>query len=83
MTTLELKKEFHDLIESISNEKLLLNFYDLLKNRLSNPDGKLWNTLSEEEQQELLMAFDESNDDKNLLGQNEIKAKHKKWLYYH
>ncbi len=30
---IELKKSFHLLIDSIDNENLLLNFYDLLKQR--------------------------------------------------
>ena len=30
MTTIELKKNFHRLIDSIDNEGLLLRFYDLI-----------------------------------------------------
>lgn len=31
MDTLELKRSFHHLIDSIDNDDLLLNFYELLK----------------------------------------------------
>jgi len=35
MNTIELKKAFHNLIDSIDNERLLFNFYDLIKNRIT------------------------------------------------
>ncbi len=49
--TLELKKDFHNLIDSIDNESLLSNFYDLLKRRISGKEGKLWKGLTEKEQE--------------------------------
>jgi hypothetical protein len=30
MNTIELKKNFHILIDSIDNENLLINFYDII-----------------------------------------------------
>ena len=35
MNTIELKKSFHLLIDSIDNENLLINFYDILKTKSS------------------------------------------------
>ncbi len=46
MNTLELKKDFHNLIDSIDNETLLSDFYILIKERLSGKDGKLWKGLT-------------------------------------
>ena len=39
MNTIELKQNFHHLIDNIDNEKLLVNFYDLLKKRSSAKEG--------------------------------------------
>ena len=80
MNTLELKKNFHDLIDSIENESLLSKFYDLIKKRISSKEGQLWDKLSLQEQEELLQAFEESNEPYNLISHEEMKKKHKKWL---
>ena len=79
MNTLELKKDFHSLIDSIDNESLLLDFYKLLK-RKTGKEGKLWKRLSEKEQEELLLAFEESEKPENLISHVEMKKKHEKWL---
>jgi hypothetical protein len=80
MTTIELKDNFHHLIDSIDNEILLLRFYDLMKSRTISKEGKLWSRLTKEEQEELLMAFEESEKEENLLSHDEVMKKHKKWL---
>ena len=80
MDTTELKKSFHLLIDSIDNENLLLNFYDLLKQRTNAKDGRLWDKLDYEEQKELLHAVEESKSEENLISSDELKKKHKKWL---
>ena len=80
MTTIELKNNFHQLIDSIENENLLLKFYELMRNRSISKEGNLWSRLSKEEQDDLLMAFNESDKEENLIKQNEMMNKHKKWL---
>ena len=80
MNTLELKKDFHDLIDSIDNVNLLSNFYDLIKKRLSSKEGQLWNRLTEKEREELLLAFEESEKPENLISHEELKKRHEKWL---
>ena len=80
MNTIELKQNLHLLIDSIENEKLLINFYDLIKKRATAKEGQLWNKLTNLEQEELLLSLEESKDPENLLSQDEMKKKHKKWL---
>ena len=80
MNALEIKRNFHNLIDSIDNEKLLSNFYDLIKNRISSKEGQLWKRLSKEEQKELLIAFEESQEPGNLISHDEMKKKHEEWL---
>lgn len=80
MNTIELKKSFHQLIDSIDNENLLINFYDLIKKRSSDKEGQLWNKLSNQEQKELLLSLEESKNPENLIDHEEMKMKHKKWL---
>ena len=80
MNTIELKRSFHSLIDSIDNDCLLMNFYDLMKTRTLTKEGQLWNRLTENEQEELLMALEESENPENLISHEEMKKKHKKWL---
>ncbi|OFX25041.1 MAG: hypothetical protein A2033_10025 [Bacteroidetes bacterium GWA2_31_9] len=80
MSTLDLKRNLHLLIDSIDNENLLLNFYNLMKTRTSLNEGKLWEKLSEQEQNELLLAFEESFEPENLISLEVMKKKHEKWL---
>ena len=80
MNTLELKKDFHNLIDSIDNESLLSDFYALIKRRISAKEGTLWKGLTKKEQEELYLAFEESENPENLISHKEMRKKHKKWL---
>ncbi|HBS84970.1 MAG: hypothetical protein A2W91_07025 [Bacteroidetes bacterium GWF2_38_335] len=80
MKAIELKRDFHALIDSIDNENLLLIFYDLIKRRTSTKEGQLWSKLTKQEQKDLLIAFEESQVPENLISSEEMVKKHKKWL---
>ena len=72
-----MKKHFHQLIEKIDNEDLLIKFYDLMKRSSSSREGQLWNRLTKEEQEELLRSVEESENSKNVKSHEEMKSKHK------
>lgn len=74
---MELKQNFHHLIDSIDNEKLLINFYELIKTRSSAKEGQLWNRLTIYEQEELLLSLEESKNPENLISHDEMVKKHK------
>jgi hypothetical protein len=80
MNTTELKKSLHDLIDSIDNKHLLINFYDLIKKRTSTKEGQLWSRLTMQEQEELLSTLEESEKPENLIEYEEMRKKHKKWF---
>ena len=80
MNTIELKNNLHHLIDSTNNDHLLSRFYSLLVTIKEQPEGKLWNRLSQEEKDELLLSDMESNERGNLIPHMEIEKKHRKWL---
>ena len=80
MTIVELKKNFHALIDRMDNERLLKDFYDLFLRRSQSEEGTLWNNLTIEEQNELLLSEEESNYKANLISQKDMMKKHQKWL---
>ena len=76
----DIKSNFHQLIDEIDNERLLMKFYDLLIKSKVQKEGELWDQLSEEQKNEVLLAESESHYQKNLIDHETQKAKHKKWL---
>jgi hypothetical protein len=80
MNTIELRNNFHQLIDSINNESILNKFYSIMTKMNDRTDGKLWGRLSLEEQEELIRADIDSKDLSNLIPHEEIQKKHKKWL---
>ena len=76
----DVKSQFHTLIDEIDNPTLLQTFFDLFKARVNEPESKIWNTLSADEQQEVLEAFDESEKDSHLIGHETMKQKYQSWL---
>ena len=80
METTQLKINFHQLIDSIDNERILSKFFGLMSKTKDSSDGKLWSRLTKEEQEELLLSDIESEDPKNLIPNSIIHKKHSKWL---
>ncbi len=80
MTAVELKNNFHHLIDSIDNENLLQYFYELMLRKKTSKDGKLWNNLSKDEIEELLLANEESENPDNLISHDDVKKKYAEWL---
>jgi len=76
----DIRKNLHQLIDEIDNDRLLMKFYDLLlKSRVQKEDD-LWSQLSDEQRKELLISESESKYKENLVDHEKQKAKHKKWL---
>lgn len=80
MTTIEVRSNFHKLIDKIENKNTLSRFYEILLKAKDSNAGDLWKGLSKKEQDELLEIEKESYDTKNLISHKEMKSRHKKWL---
>lgn len=72
MRTIELKANIHKIVDGIQSEQLLSAIYDFLKSREKSKPGRLWDTLTEEQKQEVLLAYDESEDEDNLLDRDQV-----------
>ncbi|HPI55638.1 MAG TPA: hypothetical protein PLU10_13150 [Chitinophagaceae bacterium] len=80
MNTLELKSNFHKLIDTINNEKILSSFYEMMSSINDHHEGSLWARLSPEEKKELIELDEETKNENNLISQTTIMEKHRKWL---
>jgi hypothetical protein len=74
------KDAFHKLIDTIEDEKMLSSYYSLIQLLKENQTGTLWGNLTDEQKNELLQAYDESFELKNLINHEEVKLQHEKWL---
>ncbi len=77
MGTLELKANLHELIDGIQNSNLLESLHDILSERKNAKEGHLWNSLTDTQKQEVLDAYEESNDPKKLTPHAEVLRKFK------
>jgi hypothetical protein len=77
---MNVKDNFHHLIDEINDDKLLQAYYNLIQQLRENQSGKLWNRLNKTEQRELLLAYDESFEPANLLSHELVKKQHEQWL---
>ena len=80
MDSIELRNNFHNLINSIKNDTLLIRFYDIMTIVKNTKEGTLLGRLTKEEYEELMLAYKESEDEENLISHEEMKKKHQKWL---
>jgi hypothetical protein len=80
MSSLELKSNFHSLIDKIDNEQLLQKFYAVLLNANNSNLGNLWSKLSDLEQKELLEIDQETDDLENTVSNEVAFDKYQKWL---
>ena len=78
MTTIELKTNFHQLIDDISNEAMLVKFYEIMSTANVSNEGTLWKNLSNEEQQELIEIEKDSHNIENLIDHSLMELKFKK-----
>lgn len=77
MNTVELKANLHRLIDGIQNSNFLESLHDILSERRNSKDGHLWNSLTDSQKQEVLDAYQESENPDNLTPHSEVLRKFK------
>lgn len=75
MGTTELKSNLHKMVDRIDDERLLRAIYNFLNERENSEESRIWESLTEEQKKEVLLAYDESEDDRNLIDWEEVKRK--------
>lgn len=74
------REDFHKLIDKIEDEQLLKSYFVLVKRLNDNQTGSLWNSLSDDERNELMLSFEESLDNKKLISHSDAKKSFEQWL---
>ena len=79
MTLIKLKQNFHALIDSVENKELLDQFYRALSYSSQRKEGELFHSLTREEKDTLISAYDESKNKKNLSSHAKVMRKYSYW----
>ncbi len=79
METIELKSELHRLIDELDNRNLLDDCYEEIKKAVAVSKNKIWDTLTEEQKQEVMLSYQESEDEGNLVDHETVMKKYDQW----
>jgi len=63
MRTLEIRSHLHQIKDGIQNEQFLHTLYDFLRVKKSDSEQGNWNSLSTEQKAEVMLTFEESEDE--------------------
>ena len=74
------REEFYHLIDSIEDQKQLTVYYELIQQLKLNETGKLWDSLTDAEKEEVMLSYEESFNQENLISHENVKKQHEKWL---
>lgn len=72
---MELRERLHKMIDRVENDELLQSIYQVLLVSKSDVSGKLWQSLTQEQRDEVLLSLIESDDDANLVDWETVKGK--------
>lgn len=72
MGTIELKSHLHKMVDRINDERLLQSIYSLLKQRENSEESRMWDSLTKEQKKEVLQAYEESEDESNLIDDEDV-----------
>ena len=77
MKVTKLKSNIHQIVDRIQSEQLLETIYDFLKTRETTKPGEIWNGLTDEQKNEVLLSFEESEVEENLIDIDEVIKRNK------
>ncbi|HNP08035.1 MAG TPA: hypothetical protein PKN99_10425 [Cyclobacteriaceae bacterium] len=72
MENTKLKSSLHKMVDRIEDERLLSAIHSFLRQRENSEEGRMWKELTEKQKQEVLRAYDESEDDSKLISDDEV-----------
>lgn len=75
-----LKTDLHKFVDQIENQQILENYYDEMKSLIEHQNDGAWDNLSYDQKQELLAAYEASEDEQNLVDHEVVMKKYEKWL---
>ena len=75
MGTVELKSNLHQIVDRINDDRLLRAIFSFLKERENSTDSRIWDSLTDAQKKEVLLAYDESENEANLIEDKDVWKK--------
>ncbi len=75
MGTIELKSNLHRIVDRIEDERLLRAIFSFLKERENSKESGMWDSLTDEQKKEVFLAYDESENESNLVEDKDVWKK--------
>ena len=79
MDKVQLKSGIHSFIDQIESLDLLNDYYSELKRIVDSRKSNIWDSLSVEQKREILLSYEESEHEENLIDENVVMEKYNKW----
>jgi len=80
MNKTKLRSNLHKLIDQIDNQNLLEEYYKEIKSIIEKSRGNVWDKLTDEQKKEVLLSYEESEEDDRLLDHDTVMNKYKDCL---
>lgn len=80
MDKVQLKSDIHSFIDQIESLELLNDYYIELKRIVESGKSSTWDSLSVEQKKEILLSYEESEQEENLVDENVVMEKYNKWI---
>ncbi len=80
MNKTKLRSNLHKLIDQIDNQNLLEEYYKEIKSIIEKSRGNVWDKLTDEQKKDVLLSYEESEEDNHLLDHDTVMNKYKDWL---
>lgn len=68
----DLKVNIHLIVDENENESILQTLFEFLSGRKNDGQSSFWQELSDAQKQEILLAFDESEKEENLIEKDQL-----------
>ncbi len=78
MNKVQLKSGIHSFIDQIESIELLNDYYNELKRIVESRKSNIWDSLSAEQKREILLSYEESEHEENLIDENVVMEKYNK-----
>ena len=75
MGTVELKSNLHQIVDRINDDRLLRAIFSFLKERENSTDSRIWDSLTDAQKKEVFLAYDESENEANLIEDKDVWKK--------
>lgn len=74
------KENLHSIIDNFNDEEFLRSVYEILKEKDDQQAGKIWKSLTDAQQKEVILSVGEINQPEKQVSHSDMIKKNQQWL---